>query len=179
MTDSHEVLGLPEDAGPKAIKHRHRELAKRYHPDRNPGDETAQWMFQQVQAAYEKLTARTAGPTPLGGHAQEHPPTRGAEPANPFDIDENGWEDFKDQWWVKRERKWRKWGRAQAARDQAEPAAFRRTRLTLKWGLTVCCAADLARIALTGELQLPLLISIALVTVTGGIWTSIWTNQVR
>ncbi|MEM8798547.1 MAG: J domain-containing protein [Pseudomonadota bacterium] len=53
------VLELDEDATPDEIKAGYRKLAKRYHPDTNPGDEDAAVLFQQIRAAYD-LLERTA-----------------------------------------------------------------------------------------------------------------------
>ena len=39
--DYYEVLGVPKDADDAAIKKSYRKLAKKYHPDMNPGDKEA------------------------------------------------------------------------------------------------------------------------------------------
>ncbi|HPD31525.1 MAG TPA: J domain-containing protein [Phycisphaerae bacterium] len=54
--DYYEVLGIPRNATPDQIKRAYRSLAKKYHPDRNPGDKTAESRFKEVQAAYEVLS---------------------------------------------------------------------------------------------------------------------------
>ena len=38
MTDPYKVLGLPSTATDEEVKQAYRRLAKRYHPDANPGD---------------------------------------------------------------------------------------------------------------------------------------------
>ncbi len=53
--DYYEVLGVARTADEKALKTAFRKLAMQYHPDRNPGDETAEVKFKEVSAAYECL----------------------------------------------------------------------------------------------------------------------------
>src|SRR5918996_3550179 len=55
MQDPYRVLNVPRQAGQAAIKAAYRELAKRLHPDRNPGDAGAEQRFKQVTQAYELL----------------------------------------------------------------------------------------------------------------------------
>lgn len=54
--DYYAVLGVPEDADAKAISRAYKKLAKRYHPDANPGDTQAEERFKEVSAAYEVLS---------------------------------------------------------------------------------------------------------------------------
>ena len=54
--DYYEVLGLPRDAEDKTIKKAFRELAIKYHPDRNPGDHEAESRFKEIAEAYEVLS---------------------------------------------------------------------------------------------------------------------------
>ncbi len=53
--DYYEVLGLPRNAAEADIKRAYRKLARKLHPDVNPGDANAQKKFQEVQEAYEVL----------------------------------------------------------------------------------------------------------------------------
>jgi DnaJ-class molecular chaperone len=55
MQDPYRILNVSREAGPAAIKAAYRELAKRLHPDRNPGDAGAEQRFKQVTQAYELL----------------------------------------------------------------------------------------------------------------------------
>ncbi len=56
MTDDpYQVLGVSRDASDEEIKQAYRRLAKKYHPDRNPGDAEAAKKMQQVNAAYEQI----------------------------------------------------------------------------------------------------------------------------
>lgn len=53
--DYYEVLGVSRTADDKMLKSAFRKLAMQYHPDRNPGDDTAEIKFKEVSAAYECL----------------------------------------------------------------------------------------------------------------------------
>ncbi len=53
--DYYEVLGVARDADDKTLKAAFRKLAMQYHPDRNPGDHTAESKFKEINEAYEKL----------------------------------------------------------------------------------------------------------------------------
>lgn len=54
--DYYEVLGVPKDAGDDQIKKAYRSLAKKYHPDMNPGDKEAEAKFKEVNEAYDVLS---------------------------------------------------------------------------------------------------------------------------
>ena len=53
--DYYDVLGLPRSATDRDIKRAYRRLARRYHPDVNPGDKTAEERFKEITEAYEVL----------------------------------------------------------------------------------------------------------------------------
>ena len=50
------MLGVPRKAGAKEIRAAFRKLARKYHPDLNPGDKSAEDKFKQVQEAYDVLS---------------------------------------------------------------------------------------------------------------------------
>ena len=54
--DYYEVLGLDKSADESAIKKAYRQLAKKYHPDMNPGDAEAEKNFKEVNEAYAVLS---------------------------------------------------------------------------------------------------------------------------
>lgn len=53
--DYYEILGINKDASEKEISDAYRKLALKYHPDRNPGDKTAEDKFKEATEAYEVL----------------------------------------------------------------------------------------------------------------------------
>ena len=54
--DYYEVLGINRDADAGTIKKAYRKLAKKYHPDTNPGDQHAEKLFKEVTEAYTILS---------------------------------------------------------------------------------------------------------------------------
>lgn len=54
--DYYEVLGIAKGATDDEIKKAYRKLAVKYHPDRNPGDKTAEEKFREATEAYEVLS---------------------------------------------------------------------------------------------------------------------------
>lgn len=55
IDDPYKVLGVSRDASDDEIKKAYRRLAKKYHPDVNPGDEEAARKMQEINAAYEQI----------------------------------------------------------------------------------------------------------------------------
>jgi molecular chaperone DnaJ len=55
-TDFYAVLGLGRGASAEDIKRKYRKLARKYHPDVNPGDKQAEEKFKQLSAAYDVLS---------------------------------------------------------------------------------------------------------------------------
>lgn len=55
IDDPYKVLGVSPDASDDEIKRAYRKLARKYHPDYNPGDENAAKKMQEINAAYEQI----------------------------------------------------------------------------------------------------------------------------
>ena len=55
--DYYKVLGVGRSAAEKEIKQAYRRLARKYHPDVNPGDKSAEARFKEINEAYEVLSA--------------------------------------------------------------------------------------------------------------------------
>ena len=54
--DYYQILGLPRSASEEDIKKAYRKLARKYHPDLNPGDAKAEATFKQLAEAQAVLT---------------------------------------------------------------------------------------------------------------------------
>jgi curved DNA-binding protein len=54
--DYYDILGVKRQASADEIKRAYRELAKKYHPDRNPGNKSAEDKFKEINEAYEVLS---------------------------------------------------------------------------------------------------------------------------
>src|ERR1043165_7189398 len=54
--DFYKILGVKKDAKPDEIKKAYRRLARKYHPDVNPGDKAAEDRFKQMSEAFDVLS---------------------------------------------------------------------------------------------------------------------------
>lgn len=54
--DYYEVLGIDRNTSAEELKKAYRKLALKYHPDKNPGDKTAEEKFKEIGEAYEALS---------------------------------------------------------------------------------------------------------------------------
>ncbi len=129
--DYYKTLGVEREAGADDIRKAYRKLARKHHPDLNPGDKAAEDRFKKVQEAYDVLSdpKKKTMYDQVGFYSENGMPAGGAGPREPhmgfggFDFSEatrggrgggrstGGSADFQDifqQWF---------------GRSQAEPAA--------------------------------------------------------
>lgn len=69
MRDPYEVLGVPRGASEEEVTKAYRELAKKYHPDLNPGDETAAKKMSEINEAYDRIRKGDTNPAYTGPNA--------------------------------------------------------------------------------------------------------------
>ena len=92
--DYYEVLGLDKNADADAIKRAYRQLAKKYHPDLNPGNAEAEKNFKEVNEAYSILSdSEKKAKYDQFGHAAFDPTAGGGYGGGGF---EGGFGDFGD-----------------------------------------------------------------------------------
>ena len=81
IQDPYKILGISPDASDEEIKRAYRALAKKYHPDLNPGDPVAAKKMQEVNAAYDQIKnpdkAQRPGQSNYGGHGGYYDPFGG------------------------------------------------------------------------------------------------------
>ena len=89
-SDYYELLGINKNATEDEIKKSYRKLAVKYHPDKNPGNKTAEEKFKEISEAYEVLSdSEKRSKYDQFGHAAFGPGARSGRSGgfhDPFDI---------------------------------------------------------------------------------------------
>lgn len=79
MNDPYAVLGVAPSATDDEVTRAYRKLAKRYHPDLNPGDNSAAQKMQEVNAAYDQVKEWRKNGDPTGERSRSANPYGGAQ----------------------------------------------------------------------------------------------------
>ncbi|MDR1059652.1 MAG: DnaJ domain-containing protein, partial [Clostridiales bacterium] len=125
MTDPYAALGVSQTASEEEITQAYRKLAKKYHPDMNRNDKSAEKRMQEINAAYEQIKRQKAG----GGDGDARQPASGGrgygygsagrpgggQPGGPYaqwDSRGDAWDPFGDFFGGA-------WGRQSQQRGQA------------------------------------------------------------
>src|ERR1700727_2501190 len=93
--DYYKTLGVSKDADADEIRKAYRKLARKHHPDLNPGDKTAEGRFKDVQEAYDILSEPKKKQmydqhgfySENGGYPGTNPQPRGGPGGAPPNID--------------------------------------------------------------------------------------------
>jgi DnaJ-class molecular chaperone len=109
--DYYKVLGVTRGASAEEMKKAFRKLARKYHPDVNPGDKKAEEKFKEINEAYEVLSdadkrkkydtlgpnwQEQFGPSFSGRRTYQYSSSNGAAGQSPFDADPTGSTGFSD-----------------------------------------------------------------------------------
>ncbi|WKY48077.1 DnaJ domain-containing protein [Eubacteriaceae bacterium ES3] len=93
--DPYQILGVPHDASDEDVSKAYKKLAKKYHPDLNPGDQLAAKKMSEINAAYDLIKSgkfnpayqNAGGQKPSSGSQRTWSSSRsaGADPYEDFD----------------------------------------------------------------------------------------------
>ncbi|KAJ5888766.1 hypothetical protein N7495_008807 [Penicillium taxi] len=86
--DYYKILGIDKSASERDIKRAYRTLSKKYHPDKNPGDDTAREKFVELADAYDVLSTSSLRKIydQHGHNGVEQHRKGGGRPNDPFDL---------------------------------------------------------------------------------------------
>lgn len=71
--DPYQILGVPHDASDEDVSKAYKTLAKKYHPDLNPGDQAAAKKMSEVNAAYDLIKSGKYNPAYQNAYGQQRP----------------------------------------------------------------------------------------------------------
>ena len=96
--DLYEILGIDKTASPDEIKKAYRRLARKFHPDVNPGDKSAEENFKEIGMAYEILSdpEKRKRYDMLGAAAFQPGAGATGSPFEGFDFSSGGFTDLGD-----------------------------------------------------------------------------------
>ena len=118
IDDPYKVLGVSPDASDEEIKRAYRRLAKKYHPDVNPGDEQAAKEMQRVNAAYEQIKNPEKA-NPNQGHSYGY---------NPYTRYERTYQQSTGDQYQQAAYQYIRYGRYQEALNELNSAAEKNAR---------------------------------------------------
>jgi molecular chaperone DnaJ len=98
MSDYYEILGVSKKASLTDIKKAYRKLARKYHPDLNPGDKNSEKKFKEITQAYEviKDPEKRKQYDMFGSAGGNFRPGKGGSPFEGFDFATTGSSSFGD-----------------------------------------------------------------------------------
>lgn len=98
--DLYEILGVSRDASDAEIKKAYKRLARKYHPDVNPGDPSAEEQFRKINTAYEILSdpekRRLYDRMGMAAFQRSAGPPPGGEPFSDFGFGDFSGSPFED-----------------------------------------------------------------------------------
>ena len=97
VMDPYKVLEISPGASEEEIKKAHRRLAKKYHPDLNPGDEVAAKRMNEINAAYDMLT-RPGAERYRSTYAYSQAQAQSQSQERTYSQEENPFENYGTYW---------------------------------------------------------------------------------
>ncbi len=133
MRDPYEVLGVPRNASEEEVTKAYRALAKKYHPDLNPGDEEAAKKMAEINEAYDRI--RNGDTQPAYGSYSYGPGTQQGGYGSYRPNGANGQDPFGDFWkWYyaaqqqAQQQQQQQYRRQQSARQQQQYQQYQQYR---------------------------------------------------